>query len=165
MQTIFPILLMMTAVLCTLTTGLVYTFAVVTMPGIKKLSDGEFIRAFQVMDGIIQDGHPLFMLVWVGSVLSLIATTIIGFGQLTGVPLGLLVIATALYIVGVQLPTVTINVPLNNHLQTLNVDAMDTQAQQAERRTFEARWNQSNVFRTFVGVIVSVLLMMLMLMV
>jgi len=42
------------------------------MPGISSLTDREFIRAFQAMDGIIQDNQPLFILVWVGSAVAVI---------------------------------------------------------------------------------------------
>ncbi len=36
------------------------------------LNDREFIRAFQVLDRVIQNRQPLFMLVWVGSVVALV---------------------------------------------------------------------------------------------
>lgn len=158
-STIFPIMLIIATLLSTLVTGLVLTFAIVTMPGIKKLNDREFIRAFQVMDGIIQDGQPIFMLIWLGSVLALIISTVMGFGQLEGIQLLLLIVATALYIFGMQLPTVRVNVPLNNQLQTFNVDGMDEQELKTARLAFEPRWNQWNVIRTIVACIVSVLLL------
>jgi hypothetical protein len=48
------------------------------MPGIKRLDDGGFIRAFQVIDGVIQNDQPVFIFVWVGSVLTLIAAALLG---------------------------------------------------------------------------------------
>ena len=65
--------MLVAAALCALVAGLLFTFAVVAMPGLAKLSDREFIRAFQVMDGVIQDRQPLFVVVWVGSVVALVA--------------------------------------------------------------------------------------------
>lgn len=67
--------------LCGLVAGLLFACAIVTMPGIKSLNDGEFVRAFQVMDGVIQNNQPLFMLVWKGSTLSLLLAAILGFGS------------------------------------------------------------------------------------
>lgn len=158
-EPIFPILLMIATLLCSLAAGLVFTFAIVTMPGIKSLNDREFIRAFQVMDGIIQNGQPLFMLVWLGSILALIASAVVGFGQVDTIPRLLLIGATVLYLFGMQLPTVSINVPLNNQLQTLNVDTMNEHELKRARLDFEPRWNQWNSFRAVMASIVSVLLL------
>ena len=58
---IFETVLIVATLLCSLVAGLVFAFAVVVMPGIKDLKDGEFIRAFQVMDRVIQNNQPLFM--------------------------------------------------------------------------------------------------------
>jgi hypothetical protein len=55
------------------------------MPGIRKFDDGAFIRAFQAIDWVIQDNAPLFLVVWVGSVPALLATTVIGLWSLSGV--------------------------------------------------------------------------------
>ena len=159
--TFFPMLLILATLLCALTTGLLFTFAVVTMPGIKSLNDGEFIRAFQVMDGVIQNNHPLFILVWVGSVLALLLTAVLGFTQLDTVGKGILLAATALYLFGVQLPTGVVNVPLNNQLQTLDVDKMNRDEQATARRNFEPRWNRWNRMRTAVATLVSTLLILL----
>ena len=159
--TFFPMLLILATLLCALTTGLLFTFAVVTMPGIKSLNDGEFIRAFQVMDGVIQNNHPLFILVWVGSVVALLLTAVLGFGQLDTVGKAILLTATALYLFGVQLPTGVINVPLNNQLQTLDVSKMTQAAQATARLNFEPRWNRWNRMRTAVATLVSTLLILL----
>jgi len=159
--TIFPILLILATLLCALTTGLLFTFAVVTMPGIKSLNDGEFIRAFQVMDGVIQNNHPLFVLVWAGSVLALVVTAVLGLPQLDTVGKAILLTATALYLFGVQLPTGVINVPLNNQLQTLDVGQMNRDDQATARRNFEPRWNRWNRMRTAVATLVTTLLILL----
>jgi uncharacterized membrane protein len=159
--TIFPIILILATLLCALVAGLLFAFAIVTMPGIKNLNDREFIRAFQVMDGVIQNNQPIFMLAWIGSALTLLIATVLGLGQLDLVGKGILLTATVLYMVGVQLPTVTINVPLNNQLQTLDVGNMNPSAQAAARRNFEPRWNQWNRIRTIVATIATTLLLLL----
>jgi uncharacterized membrane protein len=131
------------------------------MPGIKKLNDSEFIRAFQVMDGIIQKNQPLFMLVWVGSVLVLVATAALGIGNLDGIGHVLIIASALVYIIGVQLPTGIINIPLNNMLQSLDVNDMDEAAHKKVRESFEPRWNKWNNIRTVLSCLVSVLLIIL----
>lgn len=157
----FEAAVVITALLCGLVAGLLFAFAVVVMPGISNLPDREFIRAFQVMDRIIQNNQPLFMLAWVGSVVGLIASAGIGFARLDGVELGLLVAATAVYLVGVQLPTVAINIPLNNRLQGVDIARVSEQVLADERRKFEARWNRSNRARTVFSVLSTLLLLIL----
>jgi uncharacterized membrane protein len=138
-----------------------FAFATVVMPGIKTLNDREFIRAFQVIDGVIQNNQPLMVAVWMGSVVASVAAAALGFGQLNGTGHLLLISAPLVYILGVQLSTFTINVPLNNRLQALNVDAMDEVALKAARMNFEPRWNRWNLVRTPFAGLASVLFMIL----
>lgn len=159
----FQIALIVATLLCTLVAGFVFAFAVVVMPGIRKLGDGEFLRAFQVMDRVIQNSQPVFMLVWIGSVLALLASAALGFGQLDGVGRFLVIAAVLVYLLGVQLPTAMINIPLNNMVQTLTISDMDETAQNAARLEFELRWNRSNVTRTVFASLVSILLLILLL--
>ena len=158
---IFQIVLILATFLCSLAAGLLFAFAIVVMPGIRSLNDREFIRAFQVMDGVIQNNQPLFVLVWVGSVVVIIISAVFGFGQLDGVGRLLLILATLAYILGVQLPTITINIPLNNKLQTLDVDAMNETTHKTARKDFEPRWNRWNSIRTAIASLVSALLIIL----
>ena len=121
---IFQTALTISAFLCSLVAGFLFAYAIVVMPGIKNLNDREFIRAFQVTDRIIQNNHPVFMLVWVGSAIAIIVTALFGIGRLQGVDLFLLALAALAYVLGVQVSTIAIHLPLNNKLQTLDVDAM-----------------------------------------
>ena len=154
--------LMMSILLCSLVTGLLFGFAVVVMPGIAKLTDKEFLLAFKHMDEIIQNNQPLFILVWAGSILTVLATLILGTIDLAGTQLYLLWIATALYLFGVQLPTFRFNIPLNDSLQALDIEALDDSGSAGSRTDFESPWNRWNRFRTVNGVIaVSMLLFLL----
>ena len=159
----FEIVLMAATLLCSLVAGFVFAFAVVVMPGVKNLNDGEFIRAFQVMDRVIQNNQPLFMLVWIGSSLALIVATGLGIAELSGGKRLLLLVAAGLYLLAVQAPTITINIPLNNKLQTLDVDAMNERDRQLARADFEPRWNRWNAMRTMFASLASALLIILLL--
>lgn len=160
-QGIFQIALILATFLSSLVAGLLFVFAIVVMPGISRLNDREFIRAFQVMDGVIQNNQPLFVLVWVGSVMALMTSAVFGIGQLDGVGRLLMIFAALAYILGVQLPTVTVNIPLNNKLQTMDVDAVNETTQKTARKEFEPRWNRWNSIRTVVASLVSGLLIIL----
>jgi uncharacterized membrane protein len=145
---LFDAVLLLAALLCALTAGLVFAFTVVVMPGIRALPDRDFLRAFTVMDRIIQENEPRFFLVWVGSVVALVAAVILGVDSVSGVDRMLLVGAAAVYLLGVQVPTVLVNVPLNNRLQALDLDGLDAAALRSEREAFEGRWTSWNAVRT-----------------
>jgi uncharacterized membrane protein len=144
----FDASLLVATFLCALTAGLVFAFTVVVMPGIRALPDRDFLRAFSVMDRVIQQNEPRFLAVWVGSVVALGAAVILGISALGGVDRMLLLGAAGVYLLGVQLPTIAINVPLNNRLQALDLDDLDTAGLRTEREAFEGRWNRWNAIRT-----------------
>ena len=145
---IFQAALIVTTFLCSMVAGFLFAFLFVVMPGIGNLSDKDFLKSFQAIDKIIQDGQPIFIIVWVGSIIAMIATAILGMFQLNGIQLSIMIAASILYIIGVQLPTILINVPLNNRLQTVDVETINEQSLLNEREKFETRWNKWNFIRT-----------------
>ena len=157
---IFTISLLLSILLCSLVAGLLFGFAVVVMPGIAKLSDREYLISFKHMDGIIQNNQPLFLLVWVGSILSVIITLILGIMNLNGGQLYLLTGGSILYLLGVQLPTFRFSIPLNNSLQHLDIEALGEPQATLSRSDFEIPWIRWNRIRT-VNAIGSVVLLLL----
>lgn len=145
--------------LCSLTAGFLFAFSVVVMPGISRLDDGAYLRAFQVMDGIIQDNSPLFITMWVGSVVAMLSVLVLSLGSPGGPDRLMLLGAAGLYLAGVQLPTVLVNIPLNNRVQTLQIANLDATDARAARSAFESEWNRWNVVRTVVAVVTVVMLL------
>ena len=158
---IFLTALIISAFLCSLVAGFLFAYAIVVMPGIKYLGDREFIRTFQVTDRIIQNNHPIFILVWLGSAIAIIVSAFYGLGPLQGVDFFLLALATLAYVLGVQVTTVTIHLPLNNKLQALDVNALSDTDIKVARNEFEPRWNKFNLIRTAIASCVSALLIIL----
>lgn len=159
----YEALLMAAAFLCSLVAGLLFAFAVVVMPGIRNLDDDAFIRSFQTIDRVIQNNHPLFLLVWVGSVLTVIAAAGLGLWALAGVDRLLILIAALIYVLCVQVPTIAINIPLNNMLQRIDPVAMNATTRKRARADFEPRWNRWNAIRTVSASLASLLLLLVLL--
>jgi uncharacterized membrane protein len=162
-MTALQVVLLLAAFLSCLVAGLLFTFAIVVMPGIHKLDDGNFLRAFQVIDGVIQNNQPAFLFVWAGSVLAVAGAAVLSIWELSGTDLLLVMTAALVYILGVQLPTVVVNLPLNNIVQKLDPGAMSELALEHARRGFEPRWNRWNTVRTACSIFSSVLLLVLLL--
>lgn len=151
----------LSTLLCSLVAGLVFAFTIVVMPGIKNLNDYEYLRVFKGIDTVIQNSQPIFVFVWLGSILTLITTAILGTVQLDGVDRLVLLVAFAAYVFGVQLPTFIVNVPLNNLLQLQDLNNMTELALHEARMNFEVRWIQWNTIRTLFGILSSGLLIVL----
>ena len=106
-------ILIPSVILCALVTGFIFTYAIVVMPGFSKLSDKEFIKAFQVTDEVIQNNQPLFMITWIGSIISILLTIIVATAT-TGLSNSWLIILVGfIYLLGVQGVTIVIHLPLN----------------------------------------------------
>jgi len=136
---------------CSLVTGFIFTYAVVVMPGFSKLEDKEFLRAFQVTDKVIQNNQPLFMLAWVGSIISVLSVMTISILSLGLSETWIIVVVGLIYLLGVQGITVSIHLPLNNHIQKIDINDMNIQSLNEERTKFEMRWNYFNKIRTFIA--------------
>ena len=157
----FVFALVLAIVLCALVSGLLFGFAVVVMAGIAKLPNKDFLLAFKHMDGIIQNKQPIFMLVWVGSILTVLASVILGTMDLSGQEALLLWIGGGWYLLGVQLPTVAFNIPLNDTIQTLEINKLNELELASSRANFEAKWNRWNMIRTINGIIAVTILLWL----
>ena len=136
---------------CSLVTGFIFTYAVVVMPGFSKLDDKEFLRAFQVTDGVIQNNQPLFMLTWVGSIISVLSVMAISILSLGVSDAWIIFVVGLIYLLGVQGITISIHLPLNNHIQKIDINDMNNQSLNEERTNFEMRWNYFNKIRTFIA--------------
>lgn len=157
------LLLISSTFLCSLVAGFLFAFSIVVMPGIKQLNDQEFIRSFRLMDRVIQNNQPIFMVVWVGSVLAMIGAGVLGIWQLNGLERYLTILSLLIYLLGVQLPTMIVNVPLNNRLQSFDVEKSDQENLKKERQNFEPRWTHWNMIRTVFACLTALLLIVLLL--
>jgi uncharacterized membrane protein len=133
------------------------------MPGFSKLNDKDFIRAFQVTDNIIQNNQPLFMLIWIGSILSVISTIVFSVFNINADYSIFIIVTGFFYLIGVQGLTISIHIPLNNNIQKIDVDKEDELKLNEVRKEFEIKWNYYNRIRTVVAFTVTTLLMLILL--
>ena len=133
------------------------------MPGFSKLNDKDFIRAFQVTDNIIQNNQPLFMLIWIGSILSVISTIVFSIFNINADYSIFIIVTGFFYLIGVQGLTISMHIPLNNNIQKIDVDKEDELKLNEVRKEFEIKWNYYNRIRTVVAFTVTTLLMLILL--
>ena len=146
--------LFLSVLFCALATGFILTYAIVVMPGLSKLDDKEFIKAFQVTDGIIQNNQPIFILIWLGSFISVLSTIIVSIFSLGILEAWLIIFTCVVYLLGVQVITITIHLPLNRRIQNIDINSTNSQTLSDERKNFETRWNYFNNIRTGIALFV-----------
>jgi len=146
---------------CSLVGGFIFTYAIIVMPGLSNLNDKDFLRAFQVTDAVIQKKQPLFMFTWIGSIVAMLTTLLVSLVSVGLPETWLILLIGVAYLLGVQGITVAIHIPLNNHIQKIEIDALNDDMLADERLKFETRWNFFNYIRTSIALSVSVLMLIL----
>ena len=155
----FYFFLFLSILSCSLVTGFIFTYAIIVMPGLSKLSDKEFLKAFQVTDAVIQNKQPIFMVIWVGSIVSVLSLILISIAYVGLSETWLIVLVALIYLLGVQGITILIHLPLNNQIQKLNLEKLKDENLKNERLNFENKWNFFNNIRTTIAFFVSLTLL------
>ena len=158
---LLDISLIFSITLCSLVSGFIFTYAIVVMPGLSKLNDKDFLRAFQVTDAVIQNKQPLFMFTWIGSIVAMLTTILVSLVSVGLPETWLILLIGVAYLLGVQGITVAIHIPLNNHIQKVKIEELNNETLANERLKFETRWNFFNYIRTSIAISVSVLMLIL----
>ena len=158
---LLDISLIFSILFCSLVCGFIFTYAIVVMPGLSNLNDKDFLRAFQVTDAIIQNKQPLFLFIWIGSIVAILTTVLVSLLIVGLKETWLIVLIGVAYLLGVQGITIAIHIPLNNHIQKLKIQEQNDKTLADERLKFETKWNFFNTIRTGIAISVSGLLLIL----
>ena len=158
---ILNISLFFSTLLCSLVTGFILTYAIVVMPGLSKLDDKAFIQAFQATDRIIQNNQPIFILIWLGSIISVFCTIIVSIISLGILEAWLIIFTSVVYLLGVQVITISIHLPLNRRIQNIDINSTNSQKLSDERKNFETKWNYYNNIRTGIAVFVVLIFLLI----
>ena len=158
---VLDISLIFSVTLCSLVSGFIFTYSIVVMPGLSKLNDKDFLKAFQVTDAIIQNNQPVFLFIWIGSILAVLATITVSLVSIGFAEAWLIVLVAFVYLLGVQGITVAIHIPLNNHIQRIKIEDLNDEALAVQRLKFETKWTFFNYIRTSIAISVSILLLIL----
>jgi uncharacterized membrane protein len=137
------------AVLLTgLSAGLFFAWAVSVIPGTQRISDAGYLESMQSINRAIL--NPAFYLIFLGPIVTLGLST---FQHRSGSPsFWLLLVATALYLVGTFGITVFGNVPLNDQLELVDLSRLTTEESNSFRLSYEQDWNRLHRLRTLAAV-------------
>jgi uncharacterized membrane protein len=144
MPTITNIILVITATMIALMSGLFYAWSCSVMSGFARLNYREFVSAMQKTNRAIQ--NPVFFAAFFGAPLFLIFSTVFHYNQTNR--FALLLAAAIIYLIGNFGVTMFGNVPLNNTLDRFNLESASDEETALQRANFGRRWNNLNTIRT-----------------
>lgn len=138
------IVLMLGLLFTGLTAGLCFTWSNAVTPGIGRLDNLTFLRSFQSMNRAIINAR--FMVVFFGPVILLFTNTYLFKDN--SISFWLFLAAAILFFVGIGLVTIFGNVPLNEVLDTSNLETLSKIELHELRNKFEQPWNRWHTIRT-----------------
>jgi uncharacterized membrane protein len=153
MSDLVPALTVAAAVSSALLTGVLFAFSTSVMPALATRPPAEAMAAMQAMNRSIL--NPLFGLLFAGSALLCLVVAVSApfTGDVDGA--GFRLAGGLLYVVGVTVETMAINVPMNDRLDAADPASPDGQAVWAG---FLARWTRWNHVRSLLGAMAATLL-------
>ncbi|MEW2359368.1 anthrone oxygenase family protein [Spirillospora sp. NPDC029432] len=138
-------------------TGVFLAFSVAVMPGLDAVKAGTAITAAQSMNQKIL--NPVFLTHFTGAPLAALATggALLLLGQRSAAIL--FFVAAGIYLLGAFLPTMLVNVPLNEKLDATKIPSDPAEAARIWA-DFSSRWTPWNTLRA-VSSVLSLLVMAL----
>ena len=150
-MTLTQILQIVSILLTGLLAGLFYGYDCSVTLGLSHLPDEAYLQAFKSINRAIL--RPYFFLTFMGSALVLPVTAWMIYRTGTSTNFYFMAAAASSYIVGVLLLTLLCNVPLNEMLDKVDVDALSQIDLRTTRHKFEASWNLWHQIRTYVAML------------
>jgi uncharacterized membrane protein len=153
----FVILTSLAALFSAAAGGMMYVFSTFVMRGLNRTGPVDAITA---MRGINTEANanPAFLLGYFGATLLALAVGAIGVIQLRQPGSWLVLIGAVFAILGAII-TITFNVPLNNHLDTLNPDGLSVADAAREWQAYFSTWTAWNHARTVTSFVGAVLML------
>jgi uncharacterized membrane protein len=145
MEINYKIIVLILSILFTgLTAGLCFTWSNAVTPGIGRLDNLSFLKAFQAMNRAIINSQ--FMIIFMGPTILLFVNAVLF--RTNNTTFWLFLIAAIIFFIGIGLLTVFGNVPLNEMLDNSNLESLSKLELQTLRNKFENPWNRWHTLRT-----------------
>jgi uncharacterized membrane protein len=152
------IVLTLTTFFTGLIAGLFYAWSISVTPGLARVSDANYLQAFQSMNRAIL--NPIFFIAFMGLVILLPLLSYMYYSSPESTQFWFILSAAVLYLAGVMAVTIFGNVPMNNTLEVFQVGSMSSDQMESFRLGFEKKWNSLNMIRTICSSLSFILMIM-----
>jgi uncharacterized membrane protein len=144
-------LLILTIFLTGLSSGLFYSWAISVIPGTKRVTDLVYLEAMQSINKAII--NPWFLVIFLGPIILITLAAVTHYKYGHEEVFGLILVAGLFYIIGTFGVTVFGNIPMNEALETVQINELSTEGLKDTRQAYEGRWNKLHYIRTISSVI------------
>lgn len=149
------IILILTTTTTALIAGLFYSYSCSVNIGLGRLNDRDYLSAMQSINRAIL--NPWFFISFIGTLFMLPFSAWFIYDSPPSLAFYFFLAATLVYLFGVFGITVTVNVPLNEALDKIDIANATIEEINTQRVLFEKKWNQFNLIRTIFAVLCLVL--------
>ena len=154
----FVILTSLAALATAAAGGMMYVFSTFVMRGLDRTGPVDAITAMRGINAEA-NGNPAFLLAYFGATILALVVGVIAVVQLNQPGSWWLLIGAVLGIIGAII-TIFFNVPLNNHLETVNPDGLSTVDAAREWQAYFSTWTAWNHVRTVISFLGALLLLL-----
>lgn len=153
------IVLVLTTSLVALVAGLMFSYACSVNPGLRKLPDTQYLQAMQEINRAIL--NPWFLTCFVGPLILYAMSAWLTYrSEGAGTVFILICISGVIYLFGVFMVTGMKNVPLNEMLDKIVLNAHSSKAHEDFRKAFEGPWNSFHMTRTLASIVALILMLL-----
>jgi len=135
--------------------GVFCSWSISVTPGLGKLNDRSYLQAMQTLNREIL--NPAFFVVFIGSIVLLPINAFLQSKSGINYRNLILIGGVLIYLLGSIAVTFLANIPLNNKLDMLELNAMNASTLSDFRSTYEGKWNRYNLVRSISSAIALVL--------
>lgn len=140
-----------TALFIGLMAGLFNAYSCSVNPGLARLTDMEYLRAMQSINRAIL--NPWFFSCFFGALIAPGISAALLYDKGNPIAFWMMILAFAIYAIGVFGITGFGNVPLNEALDKVDLTSLTNAALEKQRLQFEGPWNRFHLIRTIASVL------------
>ena len=153
----FVILTSLAALFSAAAGGMMYTFSTFVMRGLDRTGPVDAITAMRGINAEA-NANPMFLLGYFGATILALVVGVIAVVQLRQPGSWLVLVGALLTILGAVI-TMAFNVPLNNHLDTVDPNGLSVADAAREWQAYFSTWTAWNHARTVTAFVASLLLL------
>jgi uncharacterized membrane protein len=146
MEMIKSISFFITLLLLGFSAGFFYSWEVSVIPGTSRVSNLSYLETMQQINRAIL--NPKFFLRFFGSLIFLVLSSYLHYRDAINSAFWLMLLATIAYLFGTFGVTAFGNVPLNDALDAINLQQLNSTQLEDIRLSYESKWNRLHTIRT-----------------
>ena len=153
----FVILTSVAALAAAAASGMMYVFSTFVMRGLDRTGPVDAVTAMRGIN-VVANSNPAFLLAYFGATILALVVGVMAAIQIRQ-PGSVWILVGAVFGILAAIITMAFNVPLNNHLDTVNPDGLSVAAAAREWQAYFSTWTAWNHVRAATSIIAASLML------